>query len=149
MVRTRPITPLPGSDAPQCQAHQTGKRLTAFLIVGNRQALRRPPGRSSLVFEVLTLSAGVAQGSVGLGHFLVVAVACPLQDLEGEVELAVAVGVDGAVFELELVVLQGEPGVGGLALVGLQVGASVGDPLAEGAGGRVTLYSLIFLMMSW
>ena len=135
-VRTHLVPRLPGSDAPQRQVHRTGKRLTAILIVGNRQALRRSPGRGSMVLEVVASVAGVGEGVVGEGHLLVATFAGPLQDLDGAVKLLVACDIGVAVFALELVVLLGESGVGGLTLVGRDIRSAVGEPLAQGDRGN-------------
>ena len=90
-----------------------------------------------MVLDVLALPAGVGGGAVGEYDFLVAAVAGPLQDLEGEVKLPGAVGVGGAGFALDLVVLPGEPGVSGLASVLLDVRSAVGEPFAQSYRGNV------------
>ncbi len=51
------------------------------------------PAVSSLFFGLMALAAGVGEGAVGEYGLLVAAVAGALEDLEGEVELAGAVGI--------------------------------------------------------
>ena len=89
-----------------------------------------------MVLEVVASVAGVGEGVVGEGHLLVATFAGPLQDLDGAVKLLVACDIGVAVFALELVVLLGESGVGGLTLVGHDIRSAVGEPLAQGDRGN-------------
>ncbi len=91
-----------------------------------------PPARSPLALDVLVLPAGVGEGAVGEYDLLVAAVAGALQDLEGEVELPVSRDIGVAVYTPDPIIVLGVLSVSGLALVGLDIRSTVGEPLAQG-----------------